>query len=108
MNADVMLHHIQQAIQMGDYSLSTHAEEEREADQITRAEILEAFAGEHVELLEDYSADPRGHSMLVMGFTNAGLPIHAVFGVSGVQVLFITVYRPDPQKWYDWRRRVRQ
>ncbi len=106
MNGNSPLQFIQRAVEAGDYRLSNHAEQEREADQITRAEIDEAFGSRQAELLEDYRDDSRGHSMLVLGLTNTGLPLHAVIGLSRRQVFFVTIYRPDPEKWYDWRRRV--
>ena len=97
---------IRQAIRSGDYRLTRHAELERDADGITMDELEEAFASGMVELLEDYSDDPKGHSMLVLGFTDAGMPMHAVIGLSRSKVAFVTVYRPDPLKWDDWRWRV--
>jgi len=98
---------VQQAVQRDDYHLSVHAEQEREADRISNAEIREAFGSGRAELLEDYADDPRGHSLLILGFTDAGLPVHAVIGLSRSRVVFVTIYRPDAGAWYDWRRRVR-
>jgi hypothetical protein len=91
------------------YPLTSHAEREREADTITIVELEEAFGSDAVELLELYSDDPRGPSGLFLGFTNHQRPIHAVIGLSDPGVIvFITLYRPDPVLWYDWRRRVGQ
>ena len=106
MNSLALLQRIRESVQQGSYRLSVHAERERDADQVTNAEIRETFGAGHIELLEDYPDDPRGHSVLVLGFSNAGVPIHAAIGLSRTQVVFITIYRPDPESWYDWRRRV--
>ena len=41
-----------------------------------------------------------------IGFTAEGLPLHLVCGVSLPDVMvIITVYRPHPGKWFDWRIR---
>jgi hypothetical protein len=85
----------------------SEAEGEREADQITIIrEIEEALLSERCEVIENYPDDPRGASCLVLGFTEEGLPLHLVCGVSLSDVIVIvTVYRPHPDKWFDWRIR---
>ncbi len=88
------------------YRLIFHAEKEREADRILQHEIEEAVLSEECELLEDYPTDPRGHSCLILEFTQAGLPIHMVSGqLDQDGFLLITVYRPDPEQWINWRTR---
>jgi len=43
---------------------------------------------------------------LVLGFTHASLPIHMVCGhLSEEEFIVITIYRPDPEQWIDWRIR---
>ncbi len=86
--------------------MTEHAEREREADAVSMIEVEEAFSSD-VELLEDYPNDPRGHSALCLGFTRQGTPIHAVVSTASPDiVVFVTLYRPDPKLWRDWRRRV--
>jgi len=59
------------------------------------------------KLLEDYPDDPRGHSCLVLGYTEHG-PVHVVCGLSRQGRLYIiTVYVPSLPKWVDERRRAR-
>ncbi len=48
---------------------------------------------------------PRGHSHLVLGFTKANLPIHAVCAVHEGTLVIITLYRPDSKLWQDYRTR---
>jgi hypothetical protein len=55
-------------------------------------------------VIEDYPDDPRGASFLLLGFTEMGKPIHAVCTLADV-VVIITLYRPDPARWIEWRRR---
>lgn len=101
-----IIEHLQARTRVKKYRLTSHAEKEREADQITRQEIEEALLSEDCELLEDYPTDPRGHSCLILGFTEASLPIHIVCGyLSEEEFIIITIYRPDPEQWIDWRTR---
>ena len=96
---------IQSLIKAHRYRFSSHAEKERHADQIT-ADEFEQSMGVAPEVIEDYPNDPRGPSCLVLGFTARGDPIHAVCGMSVPNVLIIvTIYRPDPREWLDWRTR---
>jgi hypothetical protein len=97
---------IQRNVQAKSYRLTSHAEREREADQITVREIEEALLSRRCEVIENYPDDPRGASCLVLGFTEEGLPLHLVCGVSLPDVMVIvTVYRQHPDKWFDWRIR---
>ena len=89
------------------YEFSKHAEREREADQITLAELERALV--HCDTIEEYPDDPRGPSCLVLGFADKR-PIHAVCAMKTdpEEVLIITVYDPSkrPEKWTeDYRRR---
>ena len=97
---------IARAVRNGSYRITAHAEQEREADAIAISEIDEAFGLAGPDILEDYPEDPRGHSVLVLGYTRAGKPLHAVIGISRLDlVIFVTIYRPNPRSWDNWRRR---
>ena len=97
---------LQAKVRQKKYRLTFHAEREREADLITQQEIEEAVLSGQCEIIEDYPADPRGHSCLILGITRAGLPIHMVCGhLSEEEFLVITIYRPDPEQWINWRTR---
>ncbi|MBI4609834.1 MAG: DUF4258 domain-containing protein [Candidatus Rokubacteria bacterium] len=67
-------------------------------------EIEEALCSSNAEIIEDYPSDPRGRSFLLLGFTEAGAPIHLVCGLAE-ELVIITLYRPDPRRWINWRRR---
>lgn len=98
---------VRDAVRGGAYRLTGHAEREREADTILLREIEEAFGSRMPYLLENYPDDPRGPSALFLGFTTAGKALHAVIGLSGLDIIvFVTLYRPDPSLWRDWRTRV--
>ena len=97
---------LQAKVRKKKYRLTSHAEREREADHIALQEIEEAVLSEQCEIIEDYPTDPRGHSCLVLGFTSASLPIHMVCGrLNEEEFLVITLYRPDPVQWVNWRIR---
>jgi hypothetical protein len=97
---------LQTKVRENRYRLTSHAEKEREADHITVQVIEEAILSERCELIEDYPTDPRGPSCLMLGFTKAELPIHMVCGhLYEPEFLVITIYRPDPAQWVDWRTR---
>ncbi|MGQ9626166.1 MAG: DUF4258 domain-containing protein [Anaerolineae bacterium] len=95
---------LKKLVRAGQYRLTLHAEFERDADQITLEEIDHALLSEQCEVIEDYPYNARGHSCLMLGFTNQGDPIHFVCGLSDPEMLvIITVYRPGPERWIDWR-----
>ena len=104
-----LVHRIQESIRGAQYRISDHAELEREAEGILTREIEEALLSPQCEVLEDYPNDPRGHSALVLGFTSRGQPLHAVLGLGQEDIIaVITVYRPEPDEWINWRVRHRR
>lgn len=97
---------IQQKVRARLYRVTAHAEREREADRITLGELEEALLSPRCHVIEHYPEDPRGASCLVLGFMGHDLPIHAVCGLSQPDMLVvITMYRPDPELWIDWKLR---
>ncbi len=84
--------------------MTLHAENERDQDRILVRAIEEALCSPRTEIIADYPTDPRGASFLMLDFSSAGLPIHAVCAITDV-VLIITLYRPDPGRWIEWRER---
>lgn len=98
---------VHRAFGIGRYRLTDHAEAEREADTVSIVELEHALTSPNLELLENYPDDPRGASALMLGFTETGDPIHVVVGLASTEVVVVvTVYRPDPLLWYDWRERA--
>lgn len=100
------LKYIRALIREERYRLTQHAEKEREADKITIREIEQALLSHPCEIIEKYPNDPRGESCLILGFTQEQKPIHVVCGIQEEGFLvIITVYRPDPNLWTDYRKR---
>jgi len=99
-----VLKHIREQVERDNYEFSIHAEREREDEHILVEELEQSVASG--ELLEDYPDDPRGHSCLILGSTQAGRAIHSVWGLlPDGRVRVITVYIPLPPKWIDPRMR---
>lgn len=97
---------IEQQVRSGNYEFSGHADNERQAERITIAEVEAALL--NGEILEDYPNDPRGTSCLVLGHGSPGYPIHVVCGQTPSRRLrLITVYIPFPPRWIDERTRQR-
>lgn len=88
----------------GCYEFSEHAERERIHDHFSVADVKGVAT--NGELIEDYPEDPRGHSCLMLGWSEDGRPIHVVLTILPTDVVrFITVYEPTKPKWIDpWTR----
>jgi hypothetical protein len=95
---------LREAVEHGLVHVTDHADEEANNDSLTLAEIYESLSSGRI--IEDYPGDRPYPSCLVMGRCHQGReaePVHRVWAYnqgSGFCVL-ITVYRPDPARWYD-------
>ena len=96
---------IRQAIGTGQIRVTDHADEEMAADRLSLDEVLAAVR--NGEIIEDYPTDHPLPSCLIEGQTGLGAHVHSVWAYnehSGRAVL-VTVYRPDPNRWLNWRTR---
>lgn len=95
---------IQATAQAWDFELTSHAEQERQAESISVSDIRRALM--RCDILEDYPHDERGASCLVLGLTESLSPIHLVCARTKSGTLrVVTVYRPSEPKWIDpWTR----
>ena len=93
------------AIRHNRIKITDHADEEAENDQLTFDEVY--FSVLNGEVIEDYPDDKPYPSCLICGQTFSGDPIHSVwaFNEQSKWAVLITVYRPDPSQWIDWRKR---
>ncbi len=96
------------AIRLNRVRISDHVDEEAEADCLTVDEIY--FSVLHGEIIEDYPTDKPYPSCLVLGKSFSGAPVHSVWAYNtGVNwAVLITVYRPDPDRWTNWRERKKR
>ncbi len=93
------------AIRQNRIRISDHADEEAQVDHISFDEIfLSVLQG---EIIEDYPEDAPYPSCLIYGNTFSGEPVHSVWAYNQKNrwTVLITVYRPDPKRWIDWRTR---
>jgi len=85
--------------------ISDHADDEAQADKLSFSEIY--FSVLQGEIIEDYPDDKPYPSCLIYGDTFDGDPVHSVWAYNrdNQWTVLITVYRPDPTRWINWRKR---
>jgi hypothetical protein len=101
----VKLEDIIRAIRHHRIRITDHADEETQADQLTFDEVFVSVV--QGEIIEDYPNDRPYPSCLVYGETFSKEPVHSVWAYNQENqwAVLITVYRPDPKRWLDWRTR---
>jgi hypothetical protein len=95
-----------EAIRRNRIRITDHADEEAQADRLSFDEVFfSVFRG---EIIEDYPDDAPYPSCLIYGDTFSGEPVHSVWAYNrdNQYAVLITVYRPDPRRWIDWRKRM--
>lgn len=93
------------AIKNDRIRITDHADEEAHSDNLTFDEIIMSVI--HGEIIEDYPTDKPYPSCLIHGQNFQGEPIHSVWAYNEENkwAVLITVYRPDPERWIDWKIR---
>lgn len=95
-----------EAILAGRVMTSRHSLSEAANDDLKLGEIYDSVV-EGGEVIEDYPNAYPTSACLVLGFNIVGEPIHSVWSYDriGQVAKLITVYRPDPNCWINWRIR---
>lgn len=102
------IENIQRKIINQCYELSKHAVDQSIVRGIEISELEQAFCN-NSEVIEDYPDDKYGPSCLVLGFTDAGRPLHVQCSYPERELIkIITLYEPDPKRWNDFRTRKRR
>ena len=100
-----MLAEIRRKIRRRQYEFSKHAVDQTLLRDIAVKELEEAIVNRS-EIIEDYPDDKYGPSCLILGFTEAGRPLHVQCSYLRRSLIkIITVYQPDPDQWTDLRVR---
>ncbi|MCK4256170.1 DUF4258 domain-containing protein [candidate division WOR-3 bacterium] len=96
---------ISKAIRNNKIRITDHADEESQVDGLSYDEIF--FSVLHGEIIEEYPTDRPYPSCLIYGQTFRREPVHSVWAYNEQNqwAVLITVYRPEPGKWVDWRKR---
>jgi hypothetical protein len=94
-----------EAILANRVRITDHADEEAENDQLLFDEIY--FSVLYGEIIEHYPREKPYPRCLIYGETFSGEAVHSVWAyVQQSQIaILITVYRPDPNRWINWRQR---
>ncbi len=99
------LEQIQDKIRWRQYEFSKHAVDQSLVRGITVAEVEQATRNQPT-IVEDYPQDKYGPSCLLLGFTDAGRPLHIQVSYPSRPVLkIITMYEPDLREWIGLRIR---
>ena len=93
------------AIRYDRIRITDHADEEAQADHLSFDEVF--FSVLHGEIIEEYPTDKPYPSCLIYGDSFIGEPIHSVWAYNPATkwAVLITVDRPDPERWVNWRIR---
>jgi hypothetical protein len=98
------LDQIRRQLSAGQYEFSRHAFRRAVERNISELDIKQA--GAKAELIEDYPDDKYAPTALLLGFTQAGRPLHLqVSFIDSDLVKIITLYEPDAAEWDNYRRR---
>lgn len=94
-----------EAIREGKVRVTDHADEEAHDDELTLDQVEQSTLDG--EIIEDYPTGKPYPSCLVLGPAEDGRPVHSVWAYNALTswAVLITVYRPDPDRWVDWRQR---
>jgi hypothetical protein len=100
-----MLEEIRVKILSRQFEFSKHAVDQSIIRDIAVAEVEQAISS-RCQVIEDYPEDKYGPSCLILGFTDAGRPLHIQCSYPTRPLIkIITLYQPDPNLWIDDRIR---
>jgi len=100
-----MIDDIKQKTATGQYEYSKHAVDQTIKRRIAVYEIAEAIASQSL-IIEDYPDDKYSPSCLILGFTEAGRPLHIQCSYPDRSLVkIITAYEPDKELWIDYKIR---
>lgn len=97
-----MINKIRKFVLDGKVQVRHYARIQMRARRIRIDDILEVISGG--DMFEKYPDDKPFPSCLIYGKSN-NRPMHVVCALSDDEVIIITAYEPDPNKWINFRSR---
>ena len=95
---------IRQQLATGQFEFSRHAFIRAVERNIGEEEIR--AAGAQARMIEAYPEDKYSPSVLMLGFTSAGRPLHIQVSLfHSAMARIITLYEPDPGEWAEFQIR---
>ncbi|OGA14872.1 MAG: hypothetical protein A3I63_08385 [Betaproteobacteria bacterium RIFCSPLOWO2_02_FULL_66_14] len=95
---------IRRQLAAGQFDFSRHAFKRAVERNISEEEIRTAAA--QAEIIEEYPGDKYSPSVLLLGFTSTGRPLHIqVSSADSDATRIVTLYQPDPGEWTEFRKR---
>lgn len=95
---------IKAKIKAGQFSITDHALIESFKDGITISDML--YSVDHGKIIENY---PHRKRCLIYGRSGRKAPIHVVVDYTWEEEIdIVTVYRPDPHEWINFRIRKKK
>ena len=95
---------VRRQLSNAEFDLTLHVVRRLVQREISGPEIREA--GETAVVIEEYPDDKYSPSCLMLGFTNAGRPLHIQVSLADTSIVrVITVYEPDPASWIQYTTR---
>ena len=96
---------IVESIKSNRVRITDHADEEASNDNLLFKEIFDSIPTG--EIIEQYPDDKPYPSCLILSKSLKDEPIHSVWAYNQVTKAsaLITVYRPNPEQWIDWKIR---
>jgi hypothetical protein len=98
--SEAILEQIRIKIATGGFEFTRHALDQSILRRISVQEVRDTV--QNGEIIEDYPDDKYGPSCLILGFTQAGRPLHVQLSYPSRPIVkLITLYQPDPALWID-------
>ncbi len=98
------LNQIQSQLSVGEFNFSLHALKRVVERNISEIEIKQV--GMNANIIEEYPEDKYSPSCLLLGFTQAGRPLHIQVSLADTDfVKIITLYEPNAEEWIDYSQR---
>lgn len=96
------------AVQAHRVHITRHARKEAEADDVELRDVVFSIA--NGDVITSYQDDKPYPSCLILSWLDEATPIHSVwaYNAASQSAALITVYRPDPEQWRDWKTRIRK